>query len=388
MAWTMSAVERFIDPDFGPDPYFKRVAGRAECSEEHLKHMFRTVWPFLASVRIPLVGQRDMTSYMCIGRFAVGDRDHRQDGSVRYGFGHVYFLERPGTGKSLLAKVPGLVLDADVSRFQGMAGTLPADYTGNRMIQIDEKTGRRIFELVRGPAFTQIKLLDEFFRSDERTQGAALEDLGEGTVTIAGVTYPVDSWALITGNPIETKGVFPAIAAFLDRIMFTIRGQWFTAHDFGEILRRTGKFHQMAFKKICDMKTVKEVQQFFHENIHVSDEIRDNAIGRFAEITNDPQRFGFLKRFTRMFDDQPIILGGLSGRGVCHWEGAAKVLAAMRYRNYVIPADARKVLPNILRLRIRFAPNVLRFFAEELGLRGNTTEAADVIIKELIQEAW
>src|SRR3989338_9207648 len=258
-------ISRFTDPRFGPDPYFEKLKDRASCSDMHLKYMFQIVWPLMDTFRKVLVGQRDMTTYLSIGRFAVGDRDFRSDGSVRLGFGHIYFWERPGTGKSLLAKTPSLVLGGTSSRFQGMAGTLPQDYTGNRIIQIDPQTEKKIFELVPGPGFTQMQLLDEFFRSDERTQGAALESLGEGTVTVAGTTYdkhpvtgePISPFAIITGNPIETKGVYPAIRAFLDRIMFTVRGHEFSAHEFAEILRRTNQFHNvLVISKNLPMNSV------------------------------------------------------------------------------------------------------------------------------------
>ncbi|KKU05419.1 MAG: ATPase [Parcubacteria group bacterium GW2011_GWA2_45_30] len=387
-------ISRFTDPRFGPDPYFEKLKDRASCSDMHLKYMFQIVWPLMDTFRKVLVGQRDMTTYLSIGRFAVGDRDFRSDGSVRLGFGHIYFWERPGTGKSLLAKTPSLVLGGTSSRFQGMAGTLPQDYTGNRIIQIDPQTEKKIFELVPGPGFTQMQLLDEFFRSDERTQGAALESLGEGTVTVAGTTYdkhpvtgePISPFAIITGNPIETKGVYPAIRAFLDRIMFTVRGHEFSAHEFAEILRRTNQFHNVVFTKVCDMETVREVQEFFHREIYVSERIQEDVLGRFAEITNNPYRFGYLKELADEFGG-PIVLGGISGRGVCHWEGAAKILAAFRYRNYVTLDDVRKVLLPILRHRLMFAPNVLRLFTD-LWKKRDTVETADAIIHKLIKEAW
>lgn len=385
-----SDIEGIFDPDFGPDPKFnfdRAMAGLRYANPEHtrlhLEYMHRVIWPFMATLRRVLVGQRDMTTYTVIGRFAVGDTDYRDDGSVRLGFGHIYFSSFPGSGKTLIAKIPALITGGTASRFQGMAGTLPQDYTGNRIIDMDHE-GRRVFRIVKGPAFSQVQLLDEFFRSDPRTQSGALQALGEGLITIAGETYEVDSFALITGNPIESKGVYPASEAFLDRIMFKIVGRRFSAEEYSEIILRTERFPQIKFKIICDMARVKEIQKFFFEHVFVSPGIR-TLMGRFAEITNDPHGKGYLLDLKEEFKDS-IVVSGLSGRGVGHWRGAAKVLAAMRYRNCVMAEDIRKILIPVLRHRMIFTPGVLPSFSADW--KCSEQEVADRIIGKLIAEAW
>lgn len=82
-----------------------------------------------------------------------------------------------------------------------------------------------------------------------------------------------------------------------------------------------------------------------------------------------------------------MITSGLSGRGVVHWEGAARAMAAMRYRDYVRREDAQKVLLPILRHRIIFKAGALVFLMHDLGLR-DTLETTDVILARLIREAW
>ena len=82
-----------------------------------------------------------------------------------------------------------------------------------------------------------------------------------------------------------------------------------------------------------------------------------------------------------------MIQSGLSGRGFVHWVGASRAMAAFRYRDYVLPEDALKVLLPVLRHRINFEKGALRFLTSELGLR-DTTETADTVLKELMREAW
>lgn len=386
-------VEGFVDPFFGWDPYFDlEKTNKGLCYQDketalkHVEYMFRFIWPLMWSYRQVLVAQKDWTTYVTLGMLAVGDRDIRKDGSMRLGAGHIFLSDYPGTGKTLLAKTPALVLGGKASRFQGLADALPADYTGNRMIQgHDPETGKIMFELIEGPGFSNFVILDEFPRASERTQGAVLESLGEGTITIFGKTYPVNSFAIVTANPVESAGVFSLSEAFLDRIMFKILGKPFTAEDFAEIARRTGEYYKLKFKELCQIEKVYEIREFFHKNIYVSPEIR-KTMSEFAVITNNPHKYGFLGRFEKLFGDR-VVKSGLSGRGFNHWEGAAKTLAAFRYRNYVTEEDAKKVILLILRHRLLFMPGVLRALTDELKFR-DTTETTDEIIKTLIQEAW
>lgn len=391
MAWSESEVQRFIDPRFGLDPYFKRVAGQAECSEQHLSYMLRIVWPLFHSCRMVIVAQKAMTTYMVIGLFSVGDR------TLDFlGAGHILYEDFPGKGKTLLANVPAIVLGGRCGRFQGDPEKTPTDYTGNRILTEEQK-----FELVPGPAFNDIVLADEVNRFSPDTMSVLLEQMSEGYITIFGTRYPAPAFFLFTMNPIETEGTRKLLEALTDRIMFKVTGEWFVAHDYAEILERTNDYRDIRVRllPVCSVETCKEVREFFHGHIYVSSVLRDKVFGRFAEITNDPRRFGFLQELENAFfgNDKGgkkeresggrIVISGLSGRGVGHWEGAAKTLAAFRYRNYVLPEDALKVLLPVLRHRMRFAPGVLEFFTDLWGLFDKSA-AVDRIILQLVREAW
>ena len=383
MGMKVSDADKYIDPYFGPDPYFEKLIKTASCSERHLEYMFRIVLPLLASYRKVLVAQKAMTTYTTIGHFAVGDRDFDYLSA-----GHVLYSDYPGKGKTLLAKVPAIVLGGTFGRFQGAVDAQPSDYTGNRILDTDEE-GRKIFRLIRGPAFADKQLADEANRNTPRTLGAFLEPLSEGQVTVFGESFPVRPFVLFTINPIETEGTFALPEALLDRIMFKLTGEWFTASDFAEISNRTDQYYRVRaeLKEVCGVDTVYEIREFFHREVYVDQTtLREKRMGHFAEASNDPHRFGYLKRFEDMFG-APVIRSGFSGRGFAHWVGAARVMAALRYRNYVLPEDALKVLLPVLRHRVNFEKGALHFLTSELQLR-DTTETTDVVLKALIREAW
>ncbi len=374
-------VSEFIDPDFGPDPYFAKIHKSSPAGDQHIEYMFRIVWPLLASYRRVLVAQRAMTTYTVLGQIAAGDRD------LDYlGAGHILYTDYPGKGKTLLAKVPAIVLGGRFSRFQGANDNQPSDFTGNRIIDIDED-GKRCFRFVPGPAFADYILMDEANRNSPRALSGVLEAFGEGTVTNFGETRRVRPYGLFTMNPVETEDTNPLPEALLDRIMFKMTGEWFTANQFAEILDRTDNYKEIrgSLKQVCGIETIYEIREFFHSMIHIDSDIRQR-MGHFAEVSNDPHRFGYLQIFEKMFGG-PVITSGLSGRGVVHWEGAARAMAAMRYRDYVRREDAQKVLLPILRHRIIFKAGALVFLMHDLGLR-DTLETTDVILARLIREAW
>ena len=371
--------EKF-DSYFGPDPYFDPK--KVKCGPEQVQNIQRVIWPLIASYRKVLVAQKAMTTYTTVGMFAVGDADLRH-----FGAGHVLYTDKPGKGKSLLAGVPAVVLGGSASRFQGTPDNLPSDYLGNRIIDIDE-TGRRFFRLVKGPAFADIQLLDEINRNSPRTMSAFLEAIGEGNITIFNEEHKVNPFVIFTMNPIETEGVYPILEALLDRIMFKITGNWFVAKEFAEIDDRASSFDVLAgtLKQVCGMATVMEIREFFHKNIYVDIDLKEKRMGHFAEVSNDPHKFGCLKKFSGKFGS-PVVLGGLSGRGFRHWVGASKTIAAFRYREYVTPEDAQKTILPVLRHRLFFAPGAVKFLTEEFRFR-DSDETIDAVIREMIREAW
>lgn len=384
MGMKVSDASKYIDPYFGPDPYFEKLIKTASCSGQHLDYMFRIIWPLLASYRKAIVAQRAMTTYTALGQIAVGDHD------LDYlGAGHVLYVDYPGKGKTLLAKIPALVLGGTYSRFQGAIDNQPSDYTGNRILDVDDQ-GKRFFRLIRGPAFSDIQLIDEVNRNTPRMLGALLERFGEGKVTIFGESHSVPpAFGLFTMNPIETEGTSSLPEALLDRIMFKITGEWFTAAQFAEIGERTDTFDRLRgeFRQICEISTVHEMREFFHKEIYIDPVLREKRMGHFAEATNDPHRFGYLKHFEQMFGGRPILQSGFSGRGFVHWEGASRVMAAFRYRSHVLPEDAHKVLLPLLRHRVNFVKGALATLTSTLALR-DSAETTDVVLKELIKEAW
>ena len=129
--------------------------------------------------------------------------------------GHVLIEDRPGTGKTTLAKAAARALKAEFRRIQFTPDLLPGDITGGLVFLPD----RSAMEFRPGPIFADILLADELNRATPRTQAALLEAMAERQVTVDGQTRPLGPHftVLATVNPVESSGVQRLPEAELDR---------------------------------------------------------------------------------------------------------------------------------------------------------------------------
>ena len=76
--------------------------------------------------------------------------------------------------------------------------------------------------LKKGPAFTQILLIDEINRAPAKTQAALFEVMQEKQITNDNDTYKMELpfFVMATQNPKEQEGTYQLPEAQLDRFIF------------------------------------------------------------------------------------------------------------------------------------------------------------------------
>lgn len=128
---------------------------------------------------------------------------------------HVLLEDKPGTGKTTLAKSLSVCTGSEFQRVQFTPDLLPSDILG---VSVYEPSNQ-VFRFHEGPIFTQVLLADEVNRSSPRTQSALLEAMAERQVTVEGKSKTLDDlfFVIATQNPLSFQGTYPLPEAQLDR---------------------------------------------------------------------------------------------------------------------------------------------------------------------------
>jgi len=270
--------------------------------------------------------------------------------------GHVLIDDVPGVGKTMLARAIAVSLGSSFKRLQCTPDLLPNDVTGVSVF--NQRTAE--FEFRPGPVFVNVLLADEINRATPRTQSALLECMGEGQVSVDGVTYTLTQPFLVlaTQNPIEYEGTFPLPEAQLDRFLLRLSVGYPSPDDENQILLNLQRQHPIeTLGQVVDGSQLPELQRQVWE-VHVDDTVRDYIVR--------------LVQATRVHPDLAL---GASPRGSLALFKAGQALAALRGRDFVLPDDVKPLVRPALAHRLIVRP--------ESALRGRT---ADLVLDDLAKK--
>ena len=254
--------------------------------------------------------------------------------------GHLLVEGVPGLAKTLTVKTLAATIAGSHKRIQFTPDLVPADLVGTRIY--NQKTGD--FAISLGPVFTNLLLADEINRAPAKVQSALLEVMQERQVTIAGHSYPVPEPFLVmaTQNPIETEGTYPLPEAQVDRFMMKVLvGYPSDEEEYVIVERVTG-----AATAVATVATTEQLAALQGEcrQGYVDPSLIQYAV-RLVSATREPERHG-IKDIAR------YITFGASPRGTIHLIEAARALACLRGRDYVLPEDVADLAPDVLRHRL------------------------------------
>ncbi|RJP77726.1 MAG: MoxR family ATPase [Desulfobacteraceae bacterium] len=261
--------------------------------------------------------------------------------------GHLLIEDIPGIGKTTLAKVLAKCLGLTFQRMQFTSDMLPGDILGVSIFR--PKTGS--FEFHPGPIFTHILLADEINRATPKTQSALLEAMEERQVTIEGKTRHLNNpfFVIATQNPLEHSGTFPLPESQLDRFLMRIEIGYPGRSAEKKILQGNGREQKMSHVDNClQGDDVLNIQSRINE-VHASDALLD--------YLQD------ILQFTRTSDRFHV---GLSPRAGLALLQAGKSFAFLHGRDHVLPEDVQRVLPWVVRHRLKSRESLGEFTMERI----------------------
>jgi MoxR-like ATPase len=253
--------------------------------------------------------------------------------------GHVLIEDYPGLGKTTVAKTLAKLIDGgrkglEFKRIQFTPDLLPYDITGVDVF--DPKSHK--FRFIPGPVLANIVLADEINRTTPKVQSALLEVMAEKQVTIGQTTHkpPEPFFVIATENPIESEGTFPLPAAQLDRFMMKLSMGYPDREAELAILEENPAEEGLAklepVIRVTDFMAAKKAAAavFCHQALKeaIADMIRDTRIHKGFSL-------------------------GASPRAGLHLLGAARALAFVKGRDYVIDEDLSVLAAPVLSHRVK-----------------------------------
>lgn len=298
-----------------------------------------------------VVGQDKLLNRLLIGLFTGG---------------HVLLEGVPGLAKTLTINSMAKVLQLDFKRIQFTPDLLPADLIGTMIYK--PKIGD--YEVKKGPIFSNIILADEVNRSPAKVQSALLEAMQEKQVTIGDETYLLDKpfVVLATQNPVEQEGTYPLPEAQIDRFMMKVYVDYLDKLEELEVMRRMSDInYDYKLKPVLNKEDIFAIRQNVNM-VNISDTL-ERYIIELVFATRRPLEYG-------LRDEARYIQFGVSPRATIYLNRAAKALAYLEGRDYVLPEDIKELAPDIMNHRL-----LLNYEAEADNVK--TTSIIDSILRKV-----
>lgn len=315
----------------------------AEATDLQREHQ-QKVKQVYSEVAKVVVGQEYMVNRLLVGLFTNG---------------HILLEGVPGLAKTLTISTVARVLHLDFARIQFTPDLLPADLVGTMIY--NQKEGK--FEVKKGPIFANIVLADEINRSPAKVQSALLEAMQEKQVTIGETTFKLDKPFLVmaTQNPVENEGTYPLPEAQIDRFMMKVFVDYPTKEHELEIMRRISNM-QFSYE-VSPVLTKEDIFAIREEvnKVKMSESL-ERYIIELVTATRKPKEY-------KLDHEAQYIQFGASPRASINMNLAAKAVAFMDGRDYVLPEDIKEVALDVMNHRI-----ILNYEAEADSVR-----TADII---------
>lgn len=178
----------------------------------------------------------------------------------------------------------------------------------------------------------------------------------ERQVTIGDASFPLEEPFLVlaTQNPIEQEGTYPLPEAQMDRFLLKIKIGYPSKEEERMIIRQNLSLTPPVIRPVVPAEALTRARIAL-DKVYIGEKIEQYIID-LVFASRQPASYG-LNHLA------PLINYGGSPRASIALAQAARAMAFLHRRGYVIPEDVRSIAPDVLRHRIG-----LTYEAEAQGL--------------------
>jgi MoxR-like ATPase len=274
-----------------------------------------------------IIGQHQMLDRLLVGLYCNG---------------HILLEGVPGLAKTLAIKSLSRALSLGFSRIQFTPDLLPADVIGTMIY--NQQRGE--FMVRKGPIFANFILADEINRAPAKVQSALLEAMQEKQITLGDVTYPLEDPFLVlaTQNPLEQEGTYPLPEAQQDRFMLKVLVDYPSREEELQIIRENiAGLEKIEIEPVADATDIIKARRLCRQ-VYMDEKVEQYILD-IVFATRNPTKAG-------LGNLKPLISYGGSPRASINMAHAARAMAMLSQRAYVIPDDVKQIAPDVLRHRI------------------------------------
>jgi MoxR-like ATPase len=273
-----------------------------------------------------IVGQKYLVDRLLVGLLANG---------------HVLIEGVPGLAKTYAVKTLARAIATTFHRIQFTPDLLPADIIGTQIY--NQRTGE--FTSRKGPVFANLVLADEINRAPPKVQSALLEAMQERQVTIGDETFKMEDPFLVlaTQNPIEQEGTYPLPEAQTDRFLLKLRVGYPSKEEEKQIVDRMTTGTEPTASPVVEPAAIVSARSLC-TRIYVDEKLKDYILS-IVFATRQPKEHN-------LADLAPLLRYGASPRASIYLLTAARAMAFLRRRGFVIPEDIKELAPDVLRHRL------------------------------------
>jgi MoxR-like ATPase len=252
--------------------------------------------------------------------------------------GHLLIEDKPGTGKTSLARAIAASIGGTAKRVQFTPDLLPSDITGVSIYNPQS----RDFAFRPGPVFANVLVADEINRASPKTQAALLEVMEERQVTVDGVSHPAPRPFMVvaTQNPLDFEGTYPLPEVQLDRFAMRISLGYTSRETELEVMAsQNGQDPLMAIEPVVDVDAFAE------------------AVAITRRVSVRPELREYVADLVTRTRQHPDLRLGVSTRGTLILLAVARSLAIANARSFVSPDDIKSLIAPVLSHRMRVTPD-------------------------------